>query len=301
MALKNFQQIVDKIKSESVEKRIVVAAAEDHHTLEAVFRAAKEGLVKPVLVGNKEKVLKIIREMNVTVSDNDLYDVSEPNEAALKAVELIRENKGDFLMKGKLDTAELLRPVVNRETGLGTSGLMCGFALFEIPSYHKLLGMMDGGMLTYPTLEQKKKMIESSDRAFRKLGYEKINIAVLAAIEKVNPKMPETVEADALSQMSGSDEMPYSTIAGPVSLDVALSKEAAALKGYDSPVAGDADMVLVSNIHMGNVLGKSITILGGGKMAGVILGAKAPVIVSSRSSSAEEKYLSIIVASALSG
>lgn len=298
MVLKNFDQLIQKVKSFTTPKRVIVAAAGDEHTLEAVFHASGEGIVKPVLVGDKEKILEILKSMNTTVSEHDIYDVPDADEAAKKSVALIREGAGDFIMKGKLETAQILKPVVNKETGLGTGRVMSHFVLNELPHYHKLLVTSDGGMMTYPTLEQKKEIIENSVETLLALGYEKPKIAAVTAVEKVNPKMPETVEADALAQMNLEGKIENCIVAGPISLDIALDKEAAAIKGYESPVAGDADMILVPNIQVGNVLGKSIVTIAGGKMAGFIVGSKVPIVLTSRGSSAEEKFLSLVLAAA---
>jgi phosphate butyryltransferase len=204
-------------------------------------------------------------------------------------------------MKGKLETDEMLKPVVNKESGIGTGRLMSLFVIFESPYYHKLLVVTDGGMVTYPTLEQKKAIIENTVGTLEALGYENPKIAVLAAVEKLNPKMPETVDADALYRMNLEGGIKGCIVAGPVSLDLSLDPEAAAIQGYRSPVAGDADVIIGPNIHTGNALGKSITVLGGGRMAGIVVGARVPVIVTSRGSSSEEKYLSLALAAAVSG
>ena len=299
--LTSFEQLIDRVKGRKNASRVIVASANDEHTLEAVFRAAEEGIVSPVLVGEKQGIFAILDKLRVSVPMEDVYDIPDPDAAAAKSVELIREGKADFLMKGKLETAQLLKPVVNKETGIGEGGLMTHITLFEAPHYHKLFTAVDGGMVTYPTLEQKKRIIELNVEFFRRLGYENPKVAILAAIEKVNPKMPETVEADELCQMNRRGELSGCTVAGPISLDIALDRESAEIKGYENPVAGDADILVVPNIQTGNILGKSITVIAKGKMSGFIAGAKVPIILTSRASSSEEKYLSIVLASAVSG
>ena len=300
MILRNFNELIEKVRSLSKARRVVVASAADEHSLEAVFHAQKDGIVDPVLVGEKSKILDILSKLGVSLPEGGLYDVPEAEEAAMKSVELIREGKGDFLMKGKLETAQMLKPVVNKETGIGTCKLMSHVAVFQSPHYHKLLVVTDGGMVTYPTLEQKKAIIENAVGVLKSLGYEKPKVGILAAIEKVNPKMPETLESDALYQMNAEEKIKGCVVAGPISLDVALNSDAAEIKGYKNPVAGDADILIVPNIHTGNVLGKSITTLGGGQMAGIVMGARVPIILTSRGSSSEEKYLSLALAAAIS-
>jgi len=270
MVLQIFDGLIEKVKGFARPRRVIVAAAADEHSLEAVLRARKDGIVEPVLVGGAAKILEILSTLNAQVPENDLYDVPDADEAAQKAVALIREGKGDFLMKGRLETAQMLKPVVNKETGIGIGRLMSHFVIFESPYYHKLLVVTDGGMVTYPTLEQKKEIIENTVETLKALGYENPKIAALAAVEKLNPKMPETVDADALYQMNVKGEIKDCVVAGPISLDLSLDPEAVEIKGYTSPVAGDADAIIVPNIHVGDALGKSIAVLGGGRMAGTL-------------------------------
>lgn len=299
MVLKNFDVLVEKVKSFPEPKRVVVAAAGDAHTLEAIKEAVDEGIVRPVMVGDKSKIIEIADEIGLAVDPEDIYDEPDAVEAAQRSVALIHEGKGDFIMKGKLETSQILKPVVNKETGLGTGRVMSHFVFDELPNYHKLLVTTDGGMMTYPTLEQKKEIIINTVETLKALGYENPKVACVAAVEKVNPKMPETVDADALKQMNINGELTDCIVEGPISLDIALSKEIADVKGYDSPVAGDADVILVPNIQVGNILGKSITVIAGGNMAGFIVGAKVPIVLTSRGSSAKEKYLSLVLASAV--
>lgn len=300
MVLTNYDVLIEKVKSFAEPMRVVVAAAGDEHTLEAIAHAMGEGILKPVLVGDAAVIGELLGKLGVEVPAEDIYDVPDVDEAAKKAVALIHEGKGDFILKGKMDTAQILRPVVNKETGLGTGRVMSHFVLNQIPNYHKLIVTTDGGMMTYPTLEQKKDIIINAVETLHKLGYENPKVACVAAVEKVNPKMPETVEADALKQMNLNGEITGCTIEGPISLDIALNKEIADIKGFDSPVAGDADIIMVPNIQVGNILGKSITVIAGGKMAGFVVGTKVPVVFTSRGSSAEEKFLSLVLAAAVS-
>lgn len=299
MVLTNFDQLVDMVKSYTEPKRVVVAAAGDAHTLEAIKEAVDEGIVKPVLVGDKAKIVEIAAQIGLAVAEEDIYDEPDVVAAAQKTVALINEGKGDFIMKGKLETAQILKPVVNKQTGLGTGRVMSHFVLDELPYYHKLVCTTDGGMMTYPTLEQKKDIIINAVETLKALGYENPKVACVAAVEKVNPKMPETVEADALKQMNLNGELTDCIVEGPISLDIALDKDIANTKGFESPVAGDADVILVPNIQVGNVLGKSITVIARGNMAGFIVGAKVPIVLTSRGSSAREKYLSLVLASAV--
>ena len=248
-------------------------------------------------MGYKPIIARVLAEMGETVPAADIYDVPDLTEDAAAAA-LVREGKADLLMKGKLDTAVLLKAVVNKEHGLGKGGVMSHFSIFEVPGYHKLLCPVDGGMMTYPTLEQKKAIIENTVGVLHAMGYECPKVGVLACVEKVNPKMPETVEADALKQMNQRGEITGCIVEGPVSYDCAMSKEIAEFKGFDSPVSGDCDVLVAPNIHAGNIMGKLLTVTCGARLAGMMVGAKCPIVMTSRGSSAEEKYLSIVLAAA---
>ena len=294
----SFAELIERSKGAEVKSRLVVAAAGDEHTLDAVVRARREGIIEPVLVGDKKIIDTVLSELGETIPEENIYDVPDITEAAEKAVSLVREGRGDFLMKGKMDTAVILRAVVNKEHGLGKGGVMSHFSAFEVPGYHKLLLPVDGGMVTYPTLEQKKCIIENTVGALLAMGYDCPKVGVLACVEKVNPKMPETLEARELQEMNAAGEIKNCIVEGPISYDCAMSREIADFKGYDSPVAGDADVLVAPNIHAGNIMGKMLTVTAGAKMAGFIVGAKCPIVMTSRGSSPEEKYLSIVLATA---
>ena len=300
MVLTSFAQIEAQVKGLSDPRRMALAVAADEHSLEAALAARKEGLVVPVLVGDKARILEILAEMGETVPESDIYDEPEEVGACEKAVALVREGKADFLMKGKVDTKVILKAVVNKEHGLGLGGVMSHVTLFEVPAYHKLFVPVDGGMVTYPTLEQKKGIIENTVSVLHKLGYECPKVGILACVEKFNPKMPETVDAVALKEMNERGEISGCIVDGPVSLDCATDKAIADFKGYESPIAGDVDIVVAPNIHAGNIMGKMLVGFAGAKMAGFIAGARCPIVLTSRGSSAEEKRLSIVLAAAAS-
>lgn len=298
MEIKNFNEVIDIVKGYPSRKRMVIAAAGEEHTLEAAFHARKEGIITPILVGDKKEICRILKDLHETIPEEDIYDVPDIKQAAEKAVALIREGKGDFLMKGYLDTSVILKAVVNKEHGLGKGKTMSHFTMFEVPNYHKILVAVDGGMVTYPTLEQKKDIIENTVGVLKSYGYEKPKVGVLACVEKVNPKMPETIDADSLCKMNRDGIISDCIIAGPISYDCAMDLEVAKIKKYDSPVAGDADILIAPNIHAGNIMGKMLTVTCNARMAGFIVGAKCPIVLTSRGSSAEEKYLSIVMSAA---
>lgn len=298
MVYRSFDELVAKVKGCPDRKRMAVAAAGDEHTLEAVLHARKEGIIEPVLVGDKPVIVKILEQLGETVPEEDIYDEAELSEACEKAVSLVREGKADFLMKGKVDTGVILKAVVNKEHGLGKGGVMSHFTMFEVPTYHKILLPVDGGMVTYPTLEQKKAIIENTVGALRDMGYECPKVGVLSCIEKVNPKMPETVDARELQEMNERGEIAGCIVEGPISYDCAVNREIAQLKGLDSRIAGDVDVLVAPNIHAGNIMGKMLTCTCNAKLAGFVVGARCPIVLTSRGSSAEEKYLSIVISAA---
>lgn len=295
MVLKNFEELIKKVQNLESKKRVAVVAAQDEHTLQAVFKARENNIAEPLLIGDKTKIRELLGRMNVSLDDSAIIDAEDEGAAARKAVELIHEKKADFIMKGKIQTADLLKAVVNREKGLRTGNAMSLIAFKEIPGYHKLLAITDGGMMMYPDVNEKKQILENAVNTLIAMGYDKPKIAVLSAVENVNPKMPESVDAASLKEMNRSGEIRNCIVEGPISYDLIMSRESAEIKGYESPVTGDADIILVPNISVGNALGKSLVYSAGAKMAGIVVGAKVPIVLTSRGSSAEEKYLSLVL------
>ncbi len=298
MIYRNYEELIEKAKGAAKKGRLVLAAANDRVSVEAAMRAAKEGFVEPVLVGKKDIILEVLDELGVSVPSRDIYDVPDDETACALATELIRQGKGDILMKGKVDTSVFLKKIVDNEKGLKSSPLLSIVTLFGFPRYHKLLSVVDGGMVPYPDLEQKRRIIENTVDIFRKIGYKKPKVGVLACVEKVNPKMPETVEARQLQEMNRQGIIKDCIVEGPISYDCAMVREIADHKGFESEIAGDVDILIAPNIHAGNLLGKALSISAGGQIAGIVSGAKCPIMLSSRGATAEEKYLSIVLAMA---
>jgi len=297
MVFKNFGELIEKVGS-AKRKRVVVAAAHDEHTLEAVFEAKKKGIIDFLLVGNSKKICEICIQLDFDIDESLIIEASDDAQAAFQAVEIIRQGKGDFLMKGKMQTETLLKAVVDKQTGIRTDSIMSHVAILEVPAYHKIIAVTDGGMLTYPTLDQKKLIVINALNMFRLLGYEKPKVAVLAAVETVNEKMPETVDANELKKLSLAGDFGHCVVDGPLSFDLIMSQESVKIKGFDSPVACDADILIAPNIHAGNILSKCMILTGGAKMAGCIVGAKVPIVLTSRGATSEEKYLSLVLSAA---
>ena len=278
----------------------VVAAAHDLHTLEAVFAAQKDGLISPLLVGRREEISELARQLGRDPDPGQIVDADSEEDCARQAVALIRAGRGDMLIKGLLQTGTLLHAVVQKETGIRESQVMSHVAILEVPRYHKLLFITDGGMVAAPTLEEKGRILKNAADFCRFLGYDQPKAAALCAVETVSPRMPETQDAAALKQLGAEGAFGPCLVEGPISLDLATDPQAARVKGYHSPVAGDADILLAPSIAAGNILGKALYGLAGGRMAGVVLGASVPITVNSRGATPEEKYLSILICSALS-
>lgn len=298
MVISGFQELKGRLHN-LPPKAAVVAAAHDEHTLQAVFAARRDGLIHPILVGHREEILSIARSLGEELDPSQVVDAGDDPSCAARSVELIRSGAGAMLIKGMLQTGTLLKAVVNRESGIRSGEVMSHVAILDVPGYHKLLYVTDGGMVVAPDLEQKRHILKNALDFCRFLGYDCPKAAALCAVETVNPAMPETADGAALKQEAERGDFGPCLVEGPIALDLATDGEAARVKGYRSPVAGDADILLAPSIAAGNLLGKSLYGLAGGEMAGVVLGAKAPITVNSRGATAEEKYWSILICAAM--
>ena len=295
--IKNFEQLKEMLRSMPVKRRVAVTPAQDEHTLEAISHAYKDGMVEPVLIGDEAAIREILSKLGVSPEGMTIIHVLDPTEAIQKAADMARDGEVDCIMKGKTETGALMKVLVNRERGIRKNDTMSLLAFMESPNYHKVFAITDVGLLTYPTKEQKKAAIANAVEAFHALGVEEPKVAILAAVENVNPKMKETVEAAEIKE----EGVPGCIIEGPISYDLAMDPQSAPIKGYVSPVAGDADLLVVPDIVSGNIAAKTITVIGGGRTGGVVLGAKVPVLLVSRAASADDKYMSIVIAALVGG
>lgn len=293
MVIKNFDELIQKVKSGKSVKKVAVVAAQDDHTLEAVFKARADKLVEPILIGDEQKIKAILGKLNVKIDDSAIIGVADEKAAAVKGCELINAGKAEIIMKGIIQTDDFLGAVVNKEKGLRTGRVMSHIAIQELPSYHKLIVTTDSGMVTYPDVGKKRQIIQNAVDVLVSMGYDNPKVAVLAAVEKVNPNMPESVDGATLKEMSQDGRITNCIIEGPISYDCAMCKESAAIKGFKSPVCGDPDILVVPNITAGNILGKCLVYSACAKMAGFIVGAKVPIVLTSRGATTEEKYLSL--------
>ena len=301
MQIKSFKELAAAAAAMPVKTVVAVVEAHDNHTLEAVIEAKKDGMIEGLLIGNAEKIAEILTANGANPADYEIIGTNSLEESLQVAVENINAGKATAIMKGKLETGQFMKAIVNKANGLMAGGLLSLVGLFESPAYPKLLAVTDQGLNTYPDLNGKKNLIINAVGLLHSLGIEEPKVAVLAAVEKVNPKMPESVDGAELKKMNQEGEITGCIVEGPISFDLAVKKGAAAIKGYESPVAGDADLLVVPDITAGNILCKCMTDYAGAMTAGTILGAKVPVIVTSRSAEATDKYYSIALAAYAAG
>lgn len=292
---RSFEEVL-KLAKERGPKTLAVAVAQDKEVLLAVKAAHDIGVVDAILVGDKEKIIEEACKIGMDVKEYEIIDEKDLTCASRKAVELVSSGNADVVMKGLVDTSIILKAVLDKEIGLRTGKILSHVAVFDVATYHKILFVTDAAMNIAPDLNQKKQIVENAVFVAHSLDINEPKVAAVCAKEKVNPKMPATVEAKELEEMNSRGEISGCIVGGPFALDNAISKEAAAHKGINHPVAGDADIILVPNIESGNVLYKSLAFLSNAKNAGVIVGASAPIVLTSRADSDEAKLNSIALA-----
>ena len=298
MVLKSLNDIVELAKGKET-RRLVVAAAADKPVLEAVKNAYKEGIIIPVLVGNKSEIERISNEIDFDLSNVEIYEENNPAIASVKAVSLIREGKAEILMKGLVSTAPLLKAVLDKENGLRKADTLSHFALIESPYYHKLVGVTDAAMNIAPEFNEKVNIINNSVEVFHRLGNDNPKVAIIGPLEVVNPKIESTAHAAMLTIMNKRGQIKGCTIDGPFAIDNAVSKEAAEHKGIISEVAGEADILVAPELNSGNILYKTLMFMGGCTSAAVIMGARVPVVLTSRADTDKSKMMSIALAAAM--
>lgn len=299
--MKNFEEILFKAQQQGKKKVISIAVAQDKEVLLSVEEARKKGVVDGILVGDSIKIKKIANELNIDLSNYKIIDKKDDVEAARQAVIEVSSGRADMLMKGLVDTSVILKAALDREIGLRGHGILSHVAVFEIENYDRLFFITDAAMNISPDLEAKKKIIDNSVKVARALGIEIPKVACICAKEKMNPKMPDTVDAHELEEMSKKGEIENCIVGGPFALDNAVSIEAAKHKGIEHEVAGMADILLAPDIEGGNILYKSISYFARSKGAGLIVGATAPIILTSRADSEETKLNSIILGAMTAG
>jgi len=293
--IRNFDDIRNLAKSK--EQQIVsVAAAGDKDVLNAVKKAELDGILKATLVGDENEIKSIAKEIDYDLKNATIIHADTPEEACQKAVLEVTEKRAQVVMKGLVDTSVILKAILKKEANLRTGRVLSHVACFDLKSYEKILLVTDAAMNIAPGIMEKKQIIQNSVELARALDIDKPKVAVLCAKEKVNPKMPATVDAKELADMNTNGEIENCLVGGPFALDNAVSKQAAKHKGIDHPVAGDADILMVPDIEAGNILYKALAFLAEGSNAGVIVGSKVPIVLTSRADSDEAKFNSIALA-----
>lgn len=291
------EQIMNKAK-EGSEKRVAVVGAADTGVLKAVCQAAEEGIAVPVLIGSEAKIREKAEEIQVNLEGYEIVDEEELPLAAKRGVCMAAEGYVDAIMKGNLHSAILMKAILNKEWGVRSGGLLSHVGIIQCPKIDRLLFLTDGAMCMYPDLKQKVDIVKNAVALAQRLGVSEPKVAALAAVETVNPDMPATLDAAALTLMAQRGQIPGCMIDGPLALDNAINEEAARKKGVKSPtdVAGHADIILVPDIEAGNLLLKASRHLGDCQTVGLLMGAKVPVIMSSRADTAENKKMAIACA-----
>lgn len=292
---KNFESLF-KLAQEKGPKKIAVAVAQDEDVLGAVKLACEKGIVNAILVGDKELIENMAARIGFDLQNVEIIDLKDGVEATKKATELVSTGKAHVLMKGLIDTSVIMKAVLDPDIGLRTGNVISHVAVFDVPTYHKVFIVTDAAMIIAPDLDQKKQIIENAVKLAHSLDIAEPKVAVLAAKEKVSPKMEATVHAKELADMNKSGEIKGCIVDGPFALDNAVSKESAKIKGIDSVVAGDADILLAPDIEAGNVLYKALSFLANAKSAGLIVGTSRPIVLTSRADNEEAKLNSIVLA-----
>lgn len=295
MRFSGFDALYERAKSLGRAK-VAVAAAADKEVLEAIKLAEKEGLITPVLIGDVEQIKQLAREIRFGLEDSDLIHEPDPLKAAHRAVDAIVNGQAHFLMKGLINSSDFLRAVLRSEQGLRTGRLLSHLAAFQVPGFSRLLFVTDGGMNIAPSLAQKKEILENSLFYLQSIGMDLVNVILLAANEMVDLKMPATIDAQALVEMSQAGEFPGAIVEGPLALDGAVSAVALKHKGIRSRINGDVDLILAPTIEVGNTLGKSMVYFAGATMAGIVLGAQVPIVLTSRSDTPRNKFMALTMA-----
>jgi phosphate butyryltransferase len=295
--MKHLQEIVEAAKVRG-KKRLAVAYGQDSHTIEAVYDAYNEGLVDPILFGDKEVIEQVCKDLNIDSTIFQIVDEKNDVKAANLAVLAVANGEADMLMKGTLPTDKYMRAILNKEAGLcPPKATLSHVSVFEWAGYHKLLLASDIAILPLPDFKQKQALIGYLGKVANALGVATPKIACIAAMELVNVAMPAMAEAAILSKMADRGQLGNVIVDGPLSLDVALFKEVAEHKKVKgSAIAGDVDALLFPNIESGNVFFKSVSHLAGGELAAIVMGAKVPCVLTSRGDSAASKKYSIALA-----
>lgn len=294
MVYSSFDQLVEQVRKSSSMKKLLVVAAHANHALDAAIKAYDEKVAEPILIGDKGRIIECLHSLGEE-RKFDIIDIPDPEEAVQRAADMINAGEGDILLKGLVDTGILLKIMFKKENKMRISDVVSGVSFSKIETYHKILGMTDAIINPYPDINQKRAMIQNAVDAMTAMGWSCPKVGVLAAVEKVNPKMPETLEAAELKTMWQEGKIRNCIVEGPISLDLCIDPESAKEKRYDSPVAGDADLLLCPNIHAANIAVKMAFCTGHNVSASIVCGLKTPAVLSSRGASVGTKFRGILL------
>ncbi len=295
MSITTFDQLMAAAKAAGP-KMIAVAVPHEPEILLAAQDAEQQGIANCTLVGDRDLMRTLATEQEIDITRMMVVHEPEPRIAVRRVMELLRMGHADLAMKGKIETGEFLRAALDREFGLRVGRLFTHVAAFEIPGFDRLLFVTDSGVVVAPTLEQKVEIVQNAIMVAQRLGVSEPKVAVLAASEMVNPKIPTTMDAANLAKMADRRQIQGGIVDGPLALDNAISPESAEIKGIHSAVAGCADILVTPDVEAGNMLAKAITYFAKGKMAAVVVGSKSPLVVASRSDPHETKLVSMALA-----
>jgi len=290
-----YERLLERCKTIEAVPTAVAHPCEESALIGAV-EAAQAGLISPILVGPAAKIEEIAKSAKVELGNLEIVDAAHSLDSAKKAVELVRAGRAEVLMKGSLHSDELLSAIVSRDGGLRTGRRISHAFVMDVPTYHKVLIVTDGAINIAPTLEDKVDIVQNAIDLAISLGLEKPKVAILAAVEVVNSKMPATLDAAALCKMAERGQIKGGILDGPLAFDNAISSQAAQTKGIKSLVAGDPDILLAPDLEAGNILAKQLSFLANADSAGMVLGAKVPVILTSRADSVRSRIASCAVA-----
>ena len=295
MSHEKYQRLIDATKP-LAPAATAVAHPCDESSLTGAVDAARRGLIRPILVGPRAKIEAVARQFGLDISGYELCDASHSHAAAAQAVQLVAQGRAEALMKGSLHTDEIMGAVVKRDTGLRTARRISHCFVVDVPTHPDALIISDAAVNIAPTLEDKVDIVQNAIDLTRALRFPEARVAILSAMETVNPKVLSTVEAAALCKMADRGQITGATLDGPLALDNAISLSAAQIKRIDSPVAGRANVLIVPDLEAGNMLAKSLSFLAGADAAGIVLGAKVPIILTSRADSEITRLASCAVA-----
>lgn len=296
MEYRNFEALVNQAKQNGKAKRMAVIAAGEAHVIDAALHAWKDGIVDPVFIGDGKAINELLNERDAA-NVGSVVPTASSEDAAREAAYLVKRGEVDMLMKGLIETGPMMKILIDKKEGILASGLVSGISVHELPTYHKLLGVTDGALNIYPDAEKKKLILQNAVNAFHALGYDNPKVAALCSVEKINPKMPETVDAAVVKKWVDEGGLPGCEMEGPLSADIAFDVEAGKIKGYQSNVAGNPDILLMPNLSTCNIFNKSIRRFTGGTTVGILLGLQVPMVLLSRSADTKSKYTSIVVVS----